>query len=130
MEFISVNSIGEYLEDFLFAKVDIEKKLLEEEKIEKRMKLEDFIIYLNLQEKVYMKGQRSIAFNILSGLNNDYVFYSFLEEANEELLNSFKEKLKKIKYNFSNLNKMTNIDLIQEGALDNEIIMINFELFR
>ena len=130
MEFISVNSIGEYLEDFLFAKVDIEKKLLEEEKIEKRMKLEDFIIYLNLQEKVYMKGQRSIAFNILSGLNNDYVFYSFLDEANEELLNSFKEKLKKIKYNFSNLNKMTNIDLIQEGALDNEIIMINFELFR
>ena len=47
MQYISINSIGDYPEDFLIAKVDVERHLIETEAIEKRMKLEEFIIYLN-----------------------------------------------------------------------------------
>ena len=44
MQYISINSIGDYPEDFLIAKVDVERHLIETEAIEKRMKLEEFII--------------------------------------------------------------------------------------
>jgi hypothetical protein len=130
MQFVCVNNINEYLEDFLFAKVDVEKKLLEDNIIEKRMKLEDFILYLDLQNKIYMKGQKSIAFNILEGLNNTYIFYSFLDLPDDELFKAFSAKLEKIKYNFSKLTKLSNMDLLEVGALDNDMFILNFEFFK
>lgn len=130
MQFVCVNNINEYLEDFLFAKVDVEKKLLEDNIIEKRMKLEDFILYLDLQNKIYMKGQKSIAFNILEGLNDTYIFYSFLDLPDDELFKAFSAKLEKIKYNFSKLTKLSNMDLLEVGALDNDMFILNFEFFK
>lgn len=130
MQFVCVNNINEYLEDFLFAKVDVEKKLLEDNIIEKRMKLEDFILYLDLQNKIYMKGQKSIAFNILEGLNDTYIFYSFLDLPDDELFKAFSTKLEKIKYNFSKLTKLSNMDLLEVGALDNDMFILNFEFFK
>ena len=130
MQFVCINNMNDYLEDFLFAKVDVEKKLLEDNVIEKRMKLEDFILYLNIQDKVYMKNQKSIAFNILKGLNDTYVFYSFLETPDEELFKAFSNKLEKINYKFSKLTKMSNMDLLEEGVLDNDIFILNFEFFK
>lgn len=130
MQFVCVNNINEYLEDFLFAKVDVEKKLLEDNIIEKRMKLEDFILYLDLQNKIYMKGQKSIAFNILEGLNDTYIFYSFLDLPDDELFKAFSSKLEKIKYNFSKLTKLSNMDLLEVGALDNDMFILNFEFFK
>lgn len=79
MQYISINSIGDYPEDFLIAKVDVERHLIETEAIEKRMKLEEFIIYLNIQNTIYMKGQKSIAFSIQQGQSDKYVFYSLLD---------------------------------------------------
>ena len=133
MEYILVNSIGDYPEDFLFAKVDIEKKLLEDRKIEKRMKLEEFILYLNIQDKIYMKGQKSIAFNIFEGLNNSYVFYSFLDADgdNEKLFESFKARLEKMKFNISKekLSKVEPLQLLESDVLEGELFMLNFEIF-
>lgn len=130
MQFVCVNNINEYLEDFLFAKVDVEKKLLEDNIIEKRMKLEDFILYLDLQNKIYMKGQKSIAFNILEGLNDTYIFYSFLDLPDDKLFKAFSTKLEKIKYNFSKLTKLSNMDLLEVGTLDNDMFILNFEFFK
>ena len=101
MQYISINSIGDYPEDFLIAKVDVERHLIETEAIEKRMKLEEFIIYLNIQNTIYMKGQKSIAFSIQQGQSDKYVFYSLLDQdENGELFESFKKKLEHLKYNF------------------------------
>ena len=104
MKYILINSIGEYPEDFLFAKVDIERKLIEDGEIEKRMKLEEFIIFLNIQDKVYMNNQRSIAFSILEGLNDSYVFYSFLDTTDDkELFDKFVSALERKKFKFDKL---------------------------
>lgn len=129
MQYISINSIGEYPEDFLIAKVDVERLLLESGAIEKRMKLEDFIIYLNIQETIYMKGQKSIAFRIIKGASDTYVFYSLLDD-DETLFNSFKDKLESMKYDLSGLQKVEPLELIQLDLSSIEVFMINFVIHK
>ena len=129
MEYVLINSIGDYPEDFLFAKVDVEKKLIEDGEIEKRMKLEDFILYLNIQNKIYMNNQKGIAFSILNGLNKDYVFYNFLDtDGNDGLFDSFKEKLESMKYDLSNLKELEPMQLLEPDIMNGEFFMINFKI--
>ncbi len=131
MQYISINSIGDYPEDFLIAKVDVERHLIETEAIEKRMKLEEFIIYLNIQNTIYMKGQKSIAFSIQQGQSDKYVFYSLLDQdENGELFESFKKKLEHLKYNFSSLNKIDNMDLLNMDLTKEELFMFNFVIHK
>ena len=133
MKYILINSIGDYPEDFLFAKVDIEKKMIEDNDIEKRMKLDEFIIYINIQDKIYMNDQKSIAFNIIDGLTDQYVFYSFLDSNNnEELFDSFKKKLEKMNFdiNAKKLSKLEPLQLLEPDILNGELFMINFEIFK
>lgn len=126
MEYILINSIGEFPEDFLFAKVDVEKKLIEDGTIDKRMKLEEFILYLNLQDKVYMDNQKGIAFSILEGENNDYVFYSFLDATDtDKLFESFKKKIEGLKFKFDSLKKLEPMELIQDDILNGELFILN-----
>ncbi len=131
MQYISINLIGDYPEDFLIAKVDVERHLIETEAIEKRMKLEEFIIYLNIQNTIYMKGQKSIAFSIQQGQSDKYVFYSLLDQdENGELFESFKKKLEHLKYNFSSLNKIDNMDLLNMDLTKEELFMFNFVIHK
>ena len=131
MQYISINSIGDYPEDFLIAKVDVERHLIETEAIEKRMQLEEFIIYLNIQNTIYMKGQKSIAFSIQQGQSDKYVFYSLLDQdENGELFESFKKKLEHLKYNFSSLNKIDNMDLLNMDLTKEELFMFNFVIHK
>ena len=131
MQYISINSIGDYPEDFLIAKVDVERHLIETEAIEKRMKLEEFIIYLNIQNTIYIKGQKSIAFSIQQGQSDKYVFYSLLDQdENGELFESFKKKLEHLKYNFSSLNKIDNMDLLNMDLTKEELFMFNFVIHK
>ena len=131
MKYILINSIGEYPEDFLFAKVDIERKLIEDGQIEKRMKLEEFIIFLNIQDKVYMNNQRSIAFSILEGLNDSYVFYSFLDTTDDkELFDKFVSALERKKFKFDKLSEVEPLELLNPDVLMGELFMINFKICR
>ena len=131
MTYIAINTIGEYPEDFLIAKVDVERKLIEDEVIEKRMKLEDFILYLNIQKTIYMKGQKSIAFRIIEGLNDTYIFYSLLDQAdNNELFESFKQKLVNLNFKLNKLKKVEPIDLIQMDMTNEEVMMIDFNIYK
>lgn len=130
MKYISLSSIGEFPEDLLFAKVDIEKKLLEDGKIEQRMKLEEFILYLDIQKTIYMKNQKSISFRYIEGKDEKYVFYSFLDSEDPELFESFKKKVENLKFDFSSLEKATNLELIQEGFLNNELFILNFSIYK
>jgi len=125
MTYIAINMIGDYPEDFLMAKVDVEHHLIETGEIENRMRLDEFIIYLNIQNTIYMKGQKSIAFRIISGEKDDYVFYSLLDN-DEELFDSFVKKLESLKFNLSGLTKVEPIELIQMDLSSMEVFMINF----
>ena len=129
MTYIAINTIGDYPEDFLTAKVDVEHYLIETGEIEKRMRLDEFIVYLNIQKTIYMKGQKSIAFRIIKGENDEYVFYSLLDN-DEELFDSFKSALEKLKYDFSSLKKIEPIELIQLDLSKEEVFMFDFVVYK
>ena len=129
MTYIAINTIGDYPEDFLTAKVDVEHYLIETGEIEKRMRLDEFIVYLNIQKTIYMKGQKSIAFRIIKGENNEYVFYSLLDN-DEKLFDSFKSALEKLKYDFSSLKKIEPIELIQLDLSKEEVFMFDFVVYK
>ena len=44
----NINKFNEEIEDFVIAKNKIEKQLIEEEKIEKKMSITEFMEYINL----------------------------------------------------------------------------------
>ena len=129
MTYIAINTIGDYPEDFLTAKVDVEHYLIETGEIEKRMRLDEFIVYLNIQKTIYMKGQKSIAFRIIKGENDEYVFYSLLDN-DEKLFDSFKSALEKLKYDFSSLKKIEPIELIQLDLSKEEVFMFDFVVYK
>ncbi|MBQ3414870.1 MAG: hypothetical protein IJH39_05890 [Clostridia bacterium] len=129
MTYIAINTIGDYPEDFLTAKVDVEHYLIETGEIEKRMRLDEFIVYLNIQKTIYMKGQKSIAFRIIKGENDEYVFYSLLDN-DEELFDLFKSALEKLKYDFSSLKKIEPIELIQLDLSKEEVFMFDFVVYK
>lgn len=129
MTYIAINTIGDYPEDFLAAKVDVEHYLIETGEIKKRMRLDEFIVYLNIQKTIYMKGQKSIAFRIIKGENDEYVFYSLLDN-DEELFDSFKSALEKLKYDFSSLKKIEPIELIQLDLSKEEVFMFDFVVYK
>lgn len=129
MTYIAINTIGDYPEDFLTAKVDVEHYLIETGEIKKRMRLDEFIVYLNIQKTIYMKGQKSIAFRIIKGENDEYVFYSLLDN-DEKLFDSFKSALEKLKYDFSSLKKIEPIELIQLDLSKEEVFMFDFVVYK
>ena len=131
MKFININSIGDYPEDFLIAKVDIERLLLENEEIQERMKLDQFVIWLDLQKSVYVKSQKSVAFSIRNGESDDYIFYSILDpEEGDELFESFKKKMEKIKYRIDSLKKIDNTELLDLDLSKEEVFVINYNLHK
>lgn len=128
MKYIAINTIGDYPEDFLFAKVDVEHHLLETGKIENRMKLDEFILWLELQRMIYLRNQNSIAFRVTEGEKDSYVFYSLLD-TDDELLDAFKNKLESLKYDFSKVNKITPIDIMNLDLDNAELFMIDNEMY-
>lgn len=131
MKLVSINTMGDFPEDFLFAKVDVERKLIEDEKIEKRMKLEEFIFYLNLQDNIYLRGNKNISFSIQHGLNDDYIFYTLLDsDIDEKTMKNFSDKLKSVNYNLSRLKKINNYDLLEVDFDKEDVFMIKSEFYK
>lgn len=130
MKFISINNLGEYPEDFLFAKIDVERYLIEEKIIEKRMRLDEFLFYLNIQDNIYMFNDCNISFSVQKGEKDSYVFYSMLDEDNTEVFEKFQHRLEIIKYSVKNMNKISNYDLLDIDFSTTEIIMSNKEFYK
>lgn len=127
---ISLNSIGDFPEDFILAKKDIEEYLIENNLISERKKLEDFILYLNIQENIFIYGKQTIAFKIMKGKTNEYLIYTY---GNEETISSdleiLLEKLNNIDFDLSRLKK-SSIEELLTGDLDNpKLFMINTQFY-
>jgi len=127
---ISLNNIGDFPEDFILAKKDIEEYLIENNIIQERKKLEDFILYLNIQENIFIYGKQTIAFKIMKGKMNEYLIYTY---GNEETISSdleiLLEKLNSIDFDLSRLKK-SSIEELLTGDLDNpKLFMINTQFY-
>lgn len=127
----NINKMNEDIESFVIAKNKIEKILIEEEKIEAKQSIKDF---LNMAEinKVFVSSKTptmaTIAFTIYKNENDDEmtILYSSTNEIAEK---EFKEIIKYIRYNLNNLVSYTEYDIDKLNnnpyfIIDNKFYMI------
>jgi len=113
--YCNINKINENVEDFVIAKNKIEMDLIEEEKIEKKMTISEFLNYVNLQHSIFAINEKTlivIPFQITKLENKDIVII-YSSSTNEEHENEFKDKLKSINYDVTKLNKIDELQMLE-----------------
>ena len=91
------------------AKQEIESKLIEENKIDSPMELQEFIKFLDLQNTIYVKDDLVVPFR----LYNDMLCII----AEDSIINTVLETLQEISYDFKKLKQISNIE-VYNGELD------------
>ena len=115
----NINKFNEEIEDFVIAKNKIEKPLIENEKIEKKMTISEFIDYVDLKNNVYCacdKDKSVIPFEIIKP-NDDEIVIVYSSTAEDDIDNEFKKDLQKIEFDLSRLNKISQLDILN-GTID------------
>lgn len=117
----NINRINEEVEEFVIAKNKIEKPLIDNETIEKKMSIKEFLDYIDLSKSSYIVNIENnifpIAFNIQKpDKNTVVVIYSTAIEQNKQI-SEFQKKLEQIDYNLDNLKNISQIDIIN-GEFD------------
>lgn len=117
--FCNINNINEEVEDFVIAKNKIEKPLIENEILEKKMSIKDFLEYVDLTKDILIINNEqndAVPFKIYNPKENEIVvIFSSIKEENNDIL---KNHLKKIEYNLLNLKELSALELL-EGKVDN-----------
>ena len=127
----NINRMNEDIESFVIAKNKIEKILIEEEKIEAKQSIKDFLNMVEIN-KVFVSSKTptmaTIAFTMYKNENDDEmtILYSSTNEIAEK---EFKEIIKYIKYNLNNLVSYTEYDIDKLNnnpyfIIDNKFYMI------
>lgn len=101
MKFINIGKLYE-IDDFILAKMEIEKYLIETGKIEKKMPLQDYIKFLDIAKTIYVSEKGIVPFSLKEINKTIYIHYTTESDdldfdEFEKMINKFKEnKLEKI----------------------------------
>lgn len=126
MNIIKVN-VGQDIDDVFKYKMIIEERLLKENKISEKLKLDDFIEYLDFAKTIYIEGTKTtVPFCIYKLDDDNMVIFHTSEEAQ---LNKLLDSLLIIMYNFSNLEKLTREDLMKRDVETNKFFIINEQFY-
>ena len=123
----NINKINENIEDFVIAKNKIELDLIDQEKIDKKMSVSDFLNYIDLQKTVFVFNEdklKVIPFYIYNLENKDIVilYSGEIEESKEE---QFKEKLYNLNFSLNSLRKVDALDMLAENQYEKYFIINN-----
>ena len=130
--FCNINRINEEVDNFVIAKNKIEQPLIDEEKLEKKMSIQEFLNYINLTNNIFMANDAyntAIPFNIYKPIEENIVIIYALEKNIDNVEESFKDALKNIKYNLSNLKELTQIEILEGATQDKCYYIINNEFY-
>ena len=127
----NINKMNEDIESFVIAKNKIEKIFIDEEKIETKQSIKDFLNMVEIN-KVFVSSKTStmatIAFTMYKNEDDDEmtILYSSTNEIAEK---EFKEIIKYIKYNLNNLVSYTEYDIDKLNnnpyfIIDNKFYMV------
>ena len=84
MKTINLVTLVDFMEDFLFAKIDIEEKLIELGKINNRRPFQEFLIHITTNQCMYMHNKNVIPFTVIQGKNDNYLFYTYENKDNNK----------------------------------------------
>lgn len=123
MKTINLVTLVDFMEDFLFAKIDIEEKLIELGKINNRRPFQEFLIHITTNQCMYMHNKSVIPFTVIQGKNHNYLFYTYENKDNNKTFNDMYELLEKIDFDVTKLVKISNLELL-DVDLDNDKFFI------
>lgn len=117
--FSNINNINENVEDFVIAKSKVEKPLLDNNELDRKMSIQEFIEYVNLTKNIFIlnnTNNNAIPFNIYENKNEYVIIYSSINDKDDDI---FKKNLEKIEYNLDNLKEISEMNIIN-GELNNK----------
>ena len=117
MKIVNINDI----EDLIINKYFIEQKLLEDNKIESKMSIDEFINTYAKIDLIYKLQDFNIPFGFRKINGEDYLF---VITDDNNILDIIKNKLKLLKYNLDNLQKVNYVDLLKNEHLRDEEYII------
>lgn len=120
---LNVNTLGDFPEDLIMAKMDIEAKLLEDGVIKEKQTFQDFITTLALQDNVYMKGRDVIPFKFIEGKRDKYLIYVNDDTKHEDVFNDLLGRLRGVNFDITKFVKQ-DIDMMLKHDLDKDQLFI------
>jgi len=130
--FCNINKINENVEDFVIAKNKIEIPLIENETIEKKMTIQEFLSYVDLSQNIFMINNGlniSIPFYINQPTKDEMVIIYAYDGDNESDIQIFKENLNKINYNINSLSELSELEMLQGLSNDKPYFIINNKFY-
>lgn len=111
MEIININDI----EELIICKYKIETELLEQGKIDKKQTLDEFLKTYAYLDVMYKIKNLTIPFSFKKINNIDYLFVINNDKVQLDLILN---KLKLIRYDFNNLTKISNEEILKSENID------------
>ena len=120
---LNVNTIADFPEDLLMAKMDIEAKMIEDGIIKEKQTFQDFIMTLSLQDNVYMKERNVIPFRFIDGKKEKYLIYVNDDTKHPDVFNDLMKKLESVDFDVTRLAKQ-DVDMMLKHDLDKDQLFI------
>ncbi len=114
--FISnINKLNEDIENFVIVKKKIEDYMIEQNIIEKKNNVQEYINQLSLQNNIFMMNNKEndlIPFKIFKTNINEVCIVYCYQGDNEKTEEILLDNLKKVKYNLDSLTELSQIDIV------------------
>lgn len=123
---ITVDISKDYLE-FFMAKKDIENMLIEEGEIDKPFEIKEFVDFINFGTHIYCKSpEETYPFEIIKTNSEEYLFIANVNKIDYKPLY---DVLESIDYDFNNLTKKSQYDVVSDNLLYKPYFIIKKELY-
>jgi len=111
----NINRLNEDIENFVIVKKKIEDYMIEQNIIEKKNNVQEYINQLSLQNNIFMMNNKEndlIPFKIFKTNINEICIVYCYQGDNEKTEEILLDNLKKIKYNLDSLTELSQIDIV------------------
>lgn len=124
MEYINLNTNDP--EEFVLAKAELNKVLLDNEIIDKKLSLDEFVKFLKIDSNILMTNDNKvIPFSIQKYDNYEKIFF-VSDDINKEILDS---NLSEIDFDLSKLTHLTRIDVYKDILIGKNFFIIDNEYY-
>lgn len=124
MEYINLNTNDP--EEFVLAKAELNKVLLDNEIIDKKLSLDEFVKFLKIDSNILMTNDNKvIPFSIQKYDNYEKIFF-VSDDINKEILDA---NLSEIDFDLSKLTHLTRIDVYKDILIGKNFFIIDNEYY-
>ena len=128
----NINRINEDVESFCVVKSKIENMLIEKNKLEKKQTIQDYLSNIGLEKNIMMLNDKEntvIAFNVFKTNIGEYAIVYSYDGTDEEKEQKLFKALENLRYDLTNLKKISQIEMINGATKGRYYFIINNEFY-